>query len=181
LVGGIQCLYDEVCFCDLVWFIYLQWVLVYCGSYICNNISCLVGFFSCTSHLLVVLSTLSNEGLHKKKLKLPLTSSMSKCYYHLRHLRVSKLKKRRPHSIFFPTLYLLLFHLAQQPRKMKIKDFTLINKRGWRLPTSIAMFLFIFLLLVSSFFESRDKIQFKGLGLSHPEISQFQDVNKKNN
>jgi hypothetical protein len=55
------------------------------------------------------------------------------------------------------------------------------TKEDDRLSTSIAMFLFISLLLASSFFESRDEILFKGVDLSHPEISQFQDVNRKNN
>jgi hypothetical protein len=52
LFGEIQCLHDDAWFYDLDWFVSLQWVLVYCGSYICNDISCLVGFFLCISHLL---------------------------------------------------------------------------------------------------------------------------------
>jgi hypothetical protein len=47
------------------------------------------------------------------------------------------------------------------------------KKRDDRLPTLGAMFLFISLLLASSFFESRDEIPFKGVDLSHPEISNF--------
>jgi hypothetical protein len=38
-----------------VWVGSLNWLLVYCGSSTCNDISCLVGFFFCTSHLLVLL------------------------------------------------------------------------------------------------------------------------------
>jgi hypothetical protein len=41
------------------------------------------------------------------------------------------------------------------------------------LPTLAEMFLFISLFLVSSFFESRDEILFKGVDLSHHEISNF--------
>jgi hypothetical protein len=47
------------------------------------------------------------------------------------------------------------------------------TKEDDRLPTIIALFMFVSLLLVSSFFKSRDEIPFKGVGLSHPEISNF--------
>jgi hypothetical protein len=56
-----------------------------------------------------------------------------------------------------------------------------MKKEDDRLPTPIAIFLFISLLFVSSFFESRDEIPFRGVDLSNPEISKFQDVNRKNN
>jgi hypothetical protein len=51
--------------------------------------------------------------------------------------------------------------------KKKIEDSTPIDKGG-------RPFLFISLLLASSFFESREEIPFKGVDLSHPEISNFE-------
>jgi hypothetical protein len=120
----------------------------------------------------------SNEVLQKKKLKhTPMPTS--KCYYNLRHLQMSKLKKRKLHSTFSHTLCLLLSHLAhsdedpsnQQRKRLRTPD--LSTKVEDRLPISIAIFLFISLLIVSSFFESRDEIPFKGVDLSHPEISNF--------
>jgi hypothetical protein len=97
------------------------------------------------------------------------------------------MKKRRLHSTFLPTLCLLLSHLAhsdedpsnQQRKRLKVPHRS--TKENDRLPTLGVMFLFISLLLASSFFESWDEIPFKGVDLSHPEISQFQDVNRKNN
>jgi hypothetical protein len=47
------------------------------------------------------------------------------------------------------------------PTKLTLMN-TLTTKDCHRLPTSITIFMFISLLLVSSFFESRDKIPFKG-------------------
>jgi hypothetical protein len=100
------------CLCGNVWVGSLQWVLVYCGSSTYNDIKCLVGFFYYTFHLLVIflsLSTWSSEALEIEAC----TNKTSKCYYHHRHLKVmSKLKKRRPHSNFLPTLCLLLSHLV---------------------------------------------------------------------
>jgi hypothetical protein len=52
LIGGIQCLHDDTWFYDIACVGSLKWVFVYCGSYICNGISCLVGFFFCIFHLL---------------------------------------------------------------------------------------------------------------------------------
>jgi hypothetical protein len=96
------------------------------------------------------------------------TSSTSKCYYDLRLLQVSKLKKRRPHSIFYLTHY-ALFHLAhsdedpnnQQRKRLRTSHRS--TKVEDRLPTLGAMFLFISLLLAPFFFESRDEIPFKGI------------------
>jgi hypothetical protein len=112
----------------------------------------------------------------------------SKCYCYRRHLEVSKLKIRRFHSIFSPTLRLLLSYLAHSDEgpndqdKMRNKDPTSqTTKEDDRLPTSTAMFLFISLLLASSFFESRDEIPFKGGRFVTPQNFQFQDVNRKNN
>jgi hypothetical protein len=76
--------------------------------------------------------------------------------------------EKRPHSTFFPTLSLLLSHLThsdedrsnQQRKKLKVSHRS--TKEDDRLPTLGAMFLFISLLLASSFFESRDEIPFKG-------------------
>jgi hypothetical protein len=74
---------------------------------------------------------------------------------------------------------LLLSHLAHSDEdpddqdKTRNKDFTPIDKRGWP-PTYLNSYILVYLLLfVSSFFESWDEIPFKGVGLSHPEISQF--------
>jgi hypothetical protein len=61
------------------------------------------------------------------------------------------------------------------------RPYTQTTKEDVRLTISTAIFLVFSLLLVSSFFESRDEIPFKGVDLSHPKISQFQDVNRKNN
>jgi hypothetical protein len=106
--------------------------------------------------------------------------STSKCYCHHREVKVIKMKKRRPHSTFFPTLSLLLSHLTHSDEdpndqdKMRNKDPTChTTKEDDRLPNSGAMFLFISLLLGSSFFESRDEILLSGVDLSHPEISNF--------
>jgi hypothetical protein len=95
--------------------------------------------------------------------------STSKCYCHPREVKVSKMKKRRPLSTFFPTLSLLLSHLTHSDEdpndkdKMRNKDPTSqTTKEDDHLPSSIAMFVFISLPLASSFFESRDEILFKG-------------------
>jgi hypothetical protein len=79
------------------------------------------------------------------------------------------MKKKRHHSTFLPALCLLLSHLAHSDEdpndqdKMRNKDPTSqTTKEDDRLPTSIAMLVFISLLLASSFFESRDEIPFKG-------------------
>jgi hypothetical protein len=50
-------------------------------------------------------------------------------------------------------------------------------KEDDHLPISIAIFLFISLLFISYFFEYWDNIPFRGVDLSQPEISEFQDVN----
>ena len=128
------------------------------------------------------------EKLQKKKLKLPPTSSTSKCYYHLRHLQVSKLKKTRPHSTFFPTLCFLLSHLAHSDEdpndqdKMKIKGFTPINKK--RMTAYLSQQLYSCLSPSSLFLLSSNlgmRFCLRGVDLSHHEISEFQDVNRKNN
>jgi hypothetical protein len=135
---------------------------VYCGSYIRNNISCLVGFLFCTSHILVIFLVSTRWRHYQKEVK-------GKC----------KMKKRRHHSTFLPTLCLLLSHLAHSDedsnnhRRKRLKVSHRSTKEDDRLPTSIAMFLFISLLLASSFFESRDEIPFRGVDLSHTEISNF--------
>jgi hypothetical protein len=103
---------------------------------------------------------------------MPKSVPTSKCYYH-RHLEVSKLKKRRLYTIFFSTLCFLLSHLAHSDEDHDDQErwtFKILHTDRW-LPTLAAMFLFISLLLVSSFFESRDEIPFKRVDLSHPEIS----------
>ena len=97
---------------------------VYCGFITYNDISCLVGFFFCTSHLLVIrrLSTQSSRGRQKEKLKATPTST-SKRYHHHHLLGGTKSKKRRPYFVFFAVLELpilqstLLRWRPQQPRK----------------------------------------------------------------
>jgi hypothetical protein len=129
----------------------------------------------------------SNEVLQKKKLKhAPMPTR--KCYcYCLCHLEVGKMKKKRHHSTFLPTLCLLLSHLAHSDEypnnhwRKRLKTPHRSTKVEDRLPTSIVMFLFISLLLASSFFESRDEIPFKGGRFVTPWNFQFQDENRKNN
>jgi hypothetical protein len=89
------------------------------------------------------------------------------------------MKKEKLHSTFLPTLCFLLSHLThsdedpsnQQRKRLKVSHRS--TKEDDSLPTLGAMFLFISLLLASSFFESRDDIPFKGVDLSHPEIFNF--------
>jgi hypothetical protein len=134
---------------------------VYCWSYICNNISCLVWFLFCTFHILAIFLCFNSLEV------LPEGSLRHRC----------KLQKRRHHSTFLPTLCLLFSHLAHSDEdpnnhlRKRLKTPHRSTKVEDRLPTSITMFLFISLLLASSFFESRDEIPFKGVDLSHPEIS----------
>jgi hypothetical protein len=88
-------------------------------------------------------------------------------------------EEKRPHSTLSPTLCFLLSHLAhsdedpsnQQRKRLKVSHRS--TKEDDHLPTLGAMFLFISLLLASSFFESWDEILFKEVDLSHPEISNF--------
>jgi hypothetical protein len=139
LIGQIVCLHNDAWFYDLGWFVSLQWVLVYCGSYICNNISCVVGFSFCTSHLLVTFLPLyiikrrtpksGNEGhtnVINKQMLLPPSQSRSK-----------QVEERRHHSTFFSILCLLLSNLAHSDEdpndqdKKRNKDFTTIDKTGW--------------------------------------------------
>jgi hypothetical protein len=152
---------------------------VYCGSYICNSISYLVGFFLlCLPHSCYLSLSTDQviQGHWKKKMK---PTPTSQCYSHCHHLEVSKFKKIRPHSTFSHTLCLLLSHLAhfdedpsnQQRKRLKTPHRS--TKVEDHLSSSIVMFLFISLLLVFSFFKSRDEIPFKGVDLSHPEISNF--------
>jgi hypothetical protein len=70
--------------------------------------------------------------------------------------------------LFLPTMCLLLSQLThsdedpnnQQRKRLKVSHRS--TKEDDRLPTLGAMFLFISLLLASSFFESRDEIPFNG-------------------
>jgi hypothetical protein len=132
LIGGIQCLYDDAWFYDLDWFVSLQWVLVYCGSYICNDISCLVGFFCCIPHLLVTFLRLY---IMKRRKWRP----------HQRHQQANAtatvtIKKwaslRKEDITLLPTLCLLLSHLVHSDEypndqdKMRNKYFIPIDKKG---------------------------------------------------
>ena len=96
---------------------------MYCEFSTCNDISCLVGFLFCTSHLLVIrrLSTQSSRGHQKEKLKATPTST-SRSYHHHHSLGRSMSKKGRLY-FGFATLELpilqctLLRWRPQQPRK----------------------------------------------------------------
>jgi hypothetical protein len=120
LIGGIVCLRDDVWFYGLDWFVSLKWVLVYCGSYIRNNISCLVGFLFCTFHILAnflcfnsleVLPEVSQRQMQgeEKKTSLYLPSHLVLAFV--------------PPSSFWWRL--------QLSSKKKIEGFTPINKTGW--------------------------------------------------
>jgi hypothetical protein len=56
---------------------------------------------------------------------------------------------------------------------MNAEDPTQRQQKRMAVYLSQQIILFISLLLASSFFESRDEIPFKGVDLSHPEISNF--------
>jgi hypothetical protein len=56
---------------------------------------------------------------------------------------------------------------------MDTEDPTQRQQKRMTVYLSQQIIIFVSLLLVSSFFESRDEIPFKGVDLSHPEISNF--------
>jgi hypothetical protein len=56
---------------------------------------------------------------------------------------------------------------------MNTEDPTQRQQKRMTVYQSQKIILFVSLLLVSSFFKSRDEIPFKGVDLSHPEISNF--------
>jgi hypothetical protein len=145
-------LLDDAWFYDLACVGSLCWLLMYCGSYICNDISCLVGFLFCTSHILVIfICFYSLEDIARRKLK------AGKSW-----------KKEDLTLLYLPTLCLLLSHLPhsnEDPNDQKDecrRSYTQTTKEDDRLTISTTIFLFISLLLVSCFFESRDEIPFKG-------------------
>jgi hypothetical protein len=78
------------------------------------------------------------------------------------------MKKKNFTLPFLPTLFLLLSHQAHSDedpgnqQRIGLKVSHRSTKEDDRLPTFGATFLFISLLLASSFFESRDEIPFKG-------------------
>jgi hypothetical protein len=144
-----------VCLHDDAWFLWhcLCWFFVVsvgvCGSYICNNISCLVGFFFCASHILAISVSLylikcrtpeeENEAHTNKPMLLPPSPSRSEqveekktSLYFLSHLMLAFIP---PSSLWWR---------PQQPTKKKIKGFTSINKRGWP-PTYLGSNVFIYL------------------------------------
>jgi hypothetical protein len=188
LSGGIVCFINDAWFCDYDWFVSLQWVLVYCGSYICNNISCLVGFFFCVSHILAIsLSpylikwrTLEeeNEAHTNKQMLLPPSSCKSE---QVEEKKTSLYFPFPPCSCYY-SIYLTLMKTPNDQERWILKILHLDDKRGW-LPTylnSNILCLSSFpLFLLSSNLEMRFCL--RGVDLSHPEISQFQDVNRKNN
>jgi hypothetical protein len=137
-----------------------------------------LGSFFCTSHILVISLSLylikwrtpeeEKEAHTNKPMLLP---------SHL--LEVSKLKKRRPHSTFSHTLCLLLSYLDHSDedpsnrQRKRLKTPHRSTKVEDRLPTLVAMFLFISLLLVSSFLNLKTRFRLRGVDLSHPEIYNF--------
>jgi hypothetical protein len=86
---------------------------VYYGSYICNDISCLVRFFCCIFHLLVIFlplylikwRTSEEEWKH-----VPMPTS--RCCYHHHHIKWAIWRKQDITLLSFATLCLLLSHLA---------------------------------------------------------------------
>jgi hypothetical protein len=147
LFGEILCLHDDAWFYDIACVGSLKWVLVYCASYICNNISCLVGFFFCASHIIdISLSTWSSGGHRKKKMK---PTPTSQCYCHSHHLEVSVEDSKT--SLYFISHLMLAFippsslwWRPQQPTKKKIEDSTPINKSG-RPPTYLGSNVLVYL------------------------------------
>jgi hypothetical protein len=85
-----------------------------------------------------------------------------------------------PCACFYP-IYLTLMKTPPTKNDEYWRSYTETTKEDDRLPNLGATFLFISLLLDSSFFESRDEIPFKGGRFVTPWNSQFQDVNRKNN
>jgi hypothetical protein len=155
LSGGIVCLHDDGWFYDLDWFVTLLWLLVF---YL-QLLQILIWVFILDlphPYYLSFFSTWSNKGLQKKKLKLaPIPTR--KCYYHHRHFKVSKLKKRRPHSTFFPTLCFLLSHLAhsnEDPNDQERRILKILHpdhRRGWP-PTYLSSNILVYLLSPCLFF-----------------------------
>jgi hypothetical protein len=96
--------------CLVLWldlFVSLWWLLVYCGSYVHNNISCLVGFFFCTSHLLVIFLPLYRIKWRTSEEEMEaLTNANKQMLLPASPFKVSKLKKTRHHSTFFFLLML---------------------------------------------------------------------------
>jgi hypothetical protein len=143
-------------------------------------------FFICASHILAI-----SLSLYLIKWRTPEEENeatpTSQCYCHRHHLGVSKLKKRRPHSTFLHTLCFLLSHLAhsdedpsnQQRKRLKVPIDQQKRMTAY-LPWEQCFCLSPSdLLLLSSNLGTRFRL--RGVDLSHPEISQFQDVNRKNN
>jgi hypothetical protein len=124
-----------------------------------------LGSFFCAPHILAISLSLylikwrtpegQNEAHTNKLMLLPLSPSRTE-------------QVEEPHSTFSPTLCFILSHLAhfdedpsnQQGKRLKVSHRS--TKEDDHVPTLGAMFLFISLLLASSFFESRDEIPFRG-------------------
>ena len=112
--GGVLCLRDDVCLYDLVWFASLYWLLVYCGSSTYNVISCLAGFFFCTSHFLVILRP-SIQSFRRCQEERPHWQVIVEISKHLQwSINESKLKSRMLFSFFYPHVLLrsTLIHLT---------------------------------------------------------------------
>jgi hypothetical protein len=140
---------------DVLWVLYLQW------HQLPSWVSLLYLPHPCHLSLFLLI-----RGHHKKEAE-------GSC----------KLKKRRPHSTFLPILCLLLSHLAhsnEDPNDQERWTLKILHNDRQKRMTAYAMFFFVSLLLVSSFFESRDEIPFKGGRFVTPWNFQFQDVNREN-
>jgi hypothetical protein len=163
LIGGIQCLLDDAWFYDVACVGSLKWVLVYCGSYICNNISCLVGFLFCTSHILAIFLCFNSlEDNTRRKLKADVSGRKEDF----------TLPSFPPCAFFCPT-YLTLM---KTPATNKEKDWGLHTDQQKRttvyLPWEQCFCLSpSSLLLLSSNLGTRFRL--RGVDLSHPEISNF--------
>jgi hypothetical protein len=134
LMVKIVCLHDVAWFYDLASVGSLLWLLMYCGSYICNDISCLVGFLFCTSYIIVIfLCFYSLEDITRRKLKAD-----------------ASWRKEDITLLFLSTLCLLLSHLPhsnEDPNDQERRILKILhpdNKRG-RLPTYLNSNILIYL------------------------------------
>jgi hypothetical protein len=107
-----------------------------------------MGSFFCASHILAISLSLYliKWGTPEEENE---ATPTNQCYCHRHHLEVSKLKIRRPHSTFSPTLCFLLSHLAhsdedpsnQQRKRLKVSHRS--TKEDDRLPTLGNVFVYL--------------------------------------
>jgi hypothetical protein len=140
-----------------------MWVLVYCGSYICNNISCLVGFLFRTFHILAIFLCFDSLEVLPKGSQMQMQDEEKKTSLYLpSHLVFAFV----PPSSFWWRL--------QQSSKKTIEGFTPINIRGWP-PTYFDHNVLVYLPPPCFFLSSNlgTRFRLRGVDLSHPEISNF--------